>query len=109
MSRKEIIKHLRQWEKLYFDLDRQRQALVDCLGIDLLESPLMNAIDALWNAYSDEVSEKVGDIKEQGRYVWLDWYETECDMGREPQQAKRNEWKRMRKIGSIEKLAELMA
>lgn len=108
MKNPEIIKHLKRWEELYLELDKQQKALAEVVGCDL-ESPLMCAINAVLVEYTELVASKVGDnMRDEHGYSWLTWYAYECHMGKKPMAAKRKEWKRMRKIDSVEKLAELI-
>lgn len=109
MIKAEIVKHLKRWEEIYLDLEQQQTALSKVIGCDY-ESPFMSAINAVLVEYTELVAEKVGDkIRDEYGYTWLTWYAYECQMGRKPMEAKRKEWRRAKKIDTIEKLAELIS
>jgi hypothetical protein len=73
---------LKDWQILqkgltaaYGDLNALTGAMPDC--------PLLNPVFALWAAYTESISELVGDHEQ-----WLEWYEYECKMGKNPKWVK---------------------
>lgn len=83
MSVADIEKRLYWWSCRHKELTKQAEALRAVTGGDY-DAPLMAAVWAVWNAYTVAVGELVGDSDE-----WLQWYETECSMGRTPKMAYR--------------------
>lgn len=69
---------LQAWAERQKALHQQTNALLAVVGGDL-ESPLMRAVYDVWKGYSDAVSREIGD-----KCTWLEWFELECDMGRNP-------------------------
>ena len=82
MTIDEIVKRLEEWGKRYDELDQQAQALAHLTGA-MPDCALMEPVWSVWSAYTVAVSELVGDANE-----WLNWYQYECDMGREPKEVK---------------------
>lgn len=80
MSIDEIVKRLQAWADRQRKLQAQYEALRALTGADP-DCALLAPVWSVWSAYTVAVSELVGDKEE-----WLQWYETECDMGRKPKE-----------------------
>ena len=81
MTHKEILSRLETWAALQTALGAQMDTFCDLTGADP-GSPLLAPVFALSDAYTDLMSEVVGDTDE-----WLNWYHYECSMGEEPKEA----------------------
>ncbi len=82
MNIDEIVQKLEPWKARHDALMAQYDALKALAGTPP-DCALWAAIFDVWSAYTQAVSEQVGDDGE-----WLQWYELECDMGRKPMDAK---------------------
>lgn len=102
MTRKEILKHLKEWERLQKALDAQLDLLYDLTGTQP-ESPLLNAIYGVAEGHTKAVAQIVGDGSD-----WLDWWKWECEYGARVMQAANLDQK-LRKIDTLSKLAGLIA
>jgi hypothetical protein len=96
MTRDEKLTLLREWKQRHDDLDKQWGRLASLTG-GLTDSPLGDAMWLLWDAYTNQVAERVGDT-----YGWLSWYQLENDMGKRKHEAGPTD--RMRKIKSLRDL-----
>jgi hypothetical protein len=75
MTREEKLALLREWEQLHADLDAQWDVLARLTGAST-DSALGDATWLLWDAYTNQVGERLDDS-----YEWLSWYQLENDMG----------------------------
>jgi len=96
------VKRLELWKRKYIEFTEVYDAFNKLTGA-MPDCELMAPIFAIWEAYTESVSELVGD-----NYEWLKWYEYECDMGKEPKEAllSNNQWI---EVKTIEDLAILIA
>lgn len=78
MKHAEVLARLKAWADLHAKLSAPLDAFT-ALTDGATDSPLLNPVYALWDAYTKEISSVVGDTAE-----WLDWYEFQCEMGKKP-------------------------
>ena len=78
MDVEQIIKRLKCWKRRRAELMAVYNAMGKLTGADQY-STLFAPIFDIWTAYTVATSELIGDKAE-----WLQWYEVECDMGRDP-------------------------
>jgi hypothetical protein len=78
LSNDEIVRRLQAWANRQRKMQAQCKALRALTGADP-DCALLAPFFSVWSAYTVAVSELIGDKEE-----WLQWYETECDMGRKP-------------------------
>ena len=71
---------LREWARHRAAVHAQYEAMMALTNADS-ESALWRPVFALWEAYTEAVSEAVGD-----RDHWLQWYEQDCGMGKRPKE-----------------------
>lgn len=76
MNITEIVKKLEPWKARNDALMAQYYALRKMTGADP-DSELLQPIFEVLEAYTAAVGELVGD-----KNKWLEWYQSECDMGR---------------------------
>ena len=76
MSREEKLARLNRWVEDHNRMESQMEALASVVG-PMVESPLFEAVWAMFDSYTDAVSMSVGD-----RQKWLYWYAWENDMGK---------------------------
>jgi len=81
MSIDEIVKRLEAWKQRHDAMMEQYEALRTLTDAPP-ECRMFRPVFDVWMAYTVAVSEIVGDKDE-----WLQWYELECDMGRNPKEA----------------------
>lgn len=102
MSIDEIVIRLEAWAKRQRKLQAQYEALQALTGAGP-DCALLEPVWSVWSAYTVAVSELVGDKNE-----WLQWYETECDMGRKPKEVV--SWGgRTIKVRTLRQLARVIA
>ena len=107
MTTQEIIPILEKWETLYFEFQKKNKAFSEIFG-SYAESPLINLYWNLWRAYTEEISIRLGDKKDEHGYSWLDWYELECKMGKRPLKASATSDGNFIEIGDIKALARMI-
>lgn len=98
----EIVKRLEAWADRGRKLHAKFDALHALTGADY-DSALLAPVWSVWSAYSVAVSELVGDKNE-----WLQWYEMECDMGRNPKEVTSIGGKTI-KVRTVRHLARVIA
>ena len=76
----EIVKRLEAWANRQHELHAQYEALHALTGAGP-DCRLLLPVWSVWTAYTCAVSEIVGD-----KHEWLNWYEFECNMGRQPKE-----------------------
>ena len=76
MSREEKLARLNRWVEDHNRMEAQMEALASVVG-PMVESPLFEAVWAMFDSYTDAVSANIGDGQK-----WLDWYLWENDMGK---------------------------
>lgn len=107
MSKRERIaaatRRLEGWAATLAEFDRQIEAFCD-LTTAQPDSPLLDAVHRLEEAYTRAVAEQVGDVD-----GWLAWFRWECDMGRKPLDASARAGAPMRKVRTVGQLARLVA
>lgn len=74
----DTVQALEMWRGRRKALDAQLDALRAVLNISP-ESPLLDAIEDIWDAYTRELGYGIGDTGE-----WLAWYQFDCLMGDHP-------------------------
>lgn len=93
---------LEAWAAILAEFDRQMDALY-ALTTAQPDSPLLDAIYRTEEAYTRAVAEQVGDTE-----GWLAWFRYECDMGRKPLEARRDEKARFAKVRTVKQLARMV-
>lgn len=78
MTPADILPRLQAWATHQRSLRQQYEAFCELTGGGC-ESPLWLAVFAVSQAYTDAVSEAVGDVNQ-----WLSWWQYECDLGDKP-------------------------
>ena len=68
MTPDEKLALLREWKQRYDDLDKQWGALAILTG-GLTDSPLGDAVWLLWDAYTKQIAERVGDAEAQAVHL----------------------------------------
>lgn len=76
------VKRLELWKMKYVEFMDVYDAFNKLTGI-MPDCELMKPVFAIWDSYTEAVAELVGD-----NYEWLKWYEYECDMGKDPKEAR---------------------
>lgn len=76
MSREEKLARLNRWVEDHNRMEAQMEALASVVG-PMVESPLFEAVWAMFDSYTEAVAANVGDTQK-----WLDWYLWENDMGK---------------------------
>lgn len=102
MTRKDILKHLIEWERVQKALDAQLDKLYDLTGSQP-DSPLFDAIYAAAEAYTESVARIVGDDTRA-----MEWWQFECGFGERPLQAAIH-GKPLKLISNLKQLAALIA
>lgn len=97
-----IVPRLEAWAATLAEFDAQVDAFC-ALTTAQPDSPLLDAIHRLEDAYTRTVSEKIGDVDG----VWLHWWRWECEMGRKPMQAAAA-GKPLRTIRTLKQMAALI-
>lgn len=101
MHRNELISHLQAW----MDRHQSMEAMLDKLyAITQADpgSPLLAEINFLMDAHTRAVARIVGDTE-----GWLDWFESECELGKRPHQAAL-QGEKLTTIRTIKQLARLI-
>jgi len=99
----DVTRRLEKWAAVLAEFDRQIDAF-GALTTAQPDSPLLQSIHRLEEAYTHAVAEQVGDAD-----GWLLWFRWECEMGRKPQKACFRPGGLMRDIRTIKQLARLVA
>lgn len=99
MNTDEIVSRLEAWKKHKEIVESQYQAFKALTDVSP-ECPLFDMVFRLWDAYTVAVSEIVGD-----KDALLNWYEMECDMGKNPMgvflHGKKVKVKTLRKLAQV--------
>ena len=103
MTVDEIVKRLEPWRDRYDELSEQLSILEKLTGADPAGSPLFEAIWSVWEAYTDAMSELVGDKNE-----FLEWYQQECAMGGRPRKTSSFTGKKI-VVSTLQQLAEVLS
>lgn len=96
-------RRLEAWAGVVGEFDRQMDALYAMTRAQP-DSPLLEAIYRLEDAYTKQVAEQVGDAD-----GWLLWFRWECDMGNKPLEARRHAEARFLKVRTVKQLARMVA
>jgi hypothetical protein len=75
MTAAEMLPLLKQWAERHAALSKQMDALAAIFG-GAFEGPLFDAVWLTWDAYTEQLSHRIGDDHE-----WLQWYCGDNDMG----------------------------
>lgn len=102
MTEPEIIARLTEWAGHQARVSAAYRAFADLTGA-APDSAFMGPMFALWEAYTKEISQIVGDKGE-----WLEWYEYECDMGKSQKEVDFPDGRQMA-IATLADLAKLIA
>lgn len=92
-----LIEDLQHWMKTQKGLDDKVFAFMKLVDANS-ESPLISAIDAMSNSYTDLTARLVRD-----KCGWLDWFQFECEFGASPKEAVVEDVRI--EVDSLEKLA----
>ena len=76
MTKEEKLDRLNRWVEDHNRMEAQMEALASVVG-PMVESPLFEAVWAMFDSYTDAVSANIGDGQK-----WLDWYVWDNDMGK---------------------------
>lgn len=98
-----IASRLEAWAARLAEFDRQMDAYA-ALTRAQPDSPLLDAIYRLEEAYTMAVAEQVGDTG-----GWLMWFRWECEMGKKPLEARRHASASFAKVRTVRQLARLVA
>ena len=98
----EVTRRLEVWAEKLAELDLRMEEFCR-LTTAQPDSPLLDAINRLEAAYTAAVAEQVGDAAE-----WLTWFRWECDMGRKPLVARRNDRAPFVKVRTVKQLARMV-
>lgn len=101
MNIDEIVRRLEWWKKRHTELEAQYQGFKALTDVSP-DCPLFNMVFKLWDAYTVAVSEIIGDKDE-----WLNWYEMECDMGKNTKEVKLPNGKLI-KVKTLRQLARVI-
>lgn len=98
----EVERRLAAWAATLAEFDRQIEAFCE-LTTAQPDSPLLESIHRLEEAYTRAVAEQVGDAD-----GWLSWFRWECDMGLKPLDASARAGAPMRKVRTVKHLARMV-
>jgi len=99
---KDVARRLEKWAATLAEFDRQVDAF-SALTRAQPDSPLLEAIYRVEEAYTAAVAEQVGDVDQ-----WLVWFRWECEMGRTPREASIRTGARMVKVSTLKQLARVV-
>lgn len=102
MNQEEIANRLNAWKKRYWAMMAQLESLQKLTGADW-DSPMLESILQVWDAYTVAVSEQVGD-----QAGWLNYYQNECDMGNKPKETRATHGVPFIKLGTVKQLAKII-
>ena len=102
MTHKERMKLLKEWEGQLLAADNIRKDIEAVFG-DCVESKFFSVRSEMALTYTRTLSALTGDTGE-----WLDWYWLENDMGEKEMAAKASNWKKIKKIKSLNDLCKLI-
>lgn len=95
-------RRLEKWVAVLAELDRQVDSFY-VLTRAQPDSPLLDSIHRLEEAYTEAVAEQVGDTD-----GWLVWFRWECEMGSKPLNARRNDRAPFVKVRTVKHLARMV-
>lgn len=98
----EIVRRLEPWAQRRAELHTQLEAFRKLTGA-MPDCDLLRPIHEVWTAYIVAISEIVGDENE-----WLQWFEYECEMGRNAMGVTTAKGKTM-KVRTLRQFARLIA
>ena len=104
MTAAKILPHLERWEQLQRQAEEAWDKVEAVTGYTDSESPLGRAVWSTFDAYTDTLSQLLGD-----RADLLGWYHAENHMGARGLQASARPGQKLRPIRSIQDLAKLLA
>ena len=99
----DVVARLEKWAATLAEFDRQVDAFCALTRAEV-DSPLLEALHRLEEAYTNLVAEQVGDAD-----AWLFWFRWECDMGLRPKEACAGPGKPLVKVRTVKQLARLVA
>lgn len=102
MSKSEKLAALKQWAKCYTNIHETYEKGYSLLKCDP-DSPWANAMFNTFEAYTQILGKLVGDKGD-----WLSWYIWENKAGKAAYEAKAANWKKSRKIKTLEDLLMLI-
>ena len=101
MKAADMLPLLQAWARRHAELQAQMDALAAPFG-GTFDGPLFNAVWGTWNDYTQALSRIIGDDED-----WLGWFESECDMGRKPQEVISSGGRKI-KVRSVAQLARVI-
>jgi|GEM_PF-5356939 len=101
-DRARILSHLTAWALLQKQKSNLEDSLHALFGTDH-ESQALLTINRLWDAHTQAVGQLVGD--EEG---WLNYYEYDCAMGKQPGSFKKSLTSKPMRISSLKQLARVI-
>ena len=101
MRAPDMLPLLQAWARRHAEIEAQMSALAAIFGRSF-DGPLFDAVWGTWNDYTRALSRIVGDDED-----WLQWFESECDMGKRPQTVISNGGRKIR-VCSVAQLARVI-
>lgn len=101
METRKIEERLRHWKRRHAELDAAFEGFHALTGA-MPDCKLLTPVFDVWTAYTVAVSEIIGD-----RGEWLQWYQYECKMGKQPMTVVLRDGKEV-KVKTLRQLARVI-
>lgn len=102
MNQENTVAWLASWQKQHEAVEKLMSDVESSIGLNI-DGPLFDVVWKLFDAYTKTVSAQVGDD-----FGWMEWYQSENDMGARCFEACPGAGCKLRKVKTLKDLARLI-